>query len=683
VAGCLLFILPGWALLAWLLPGWRKLSWGERAGLAGGTSLALSPLAWLWGDTLGLRLGALFAWGPAALGAVALIAWIWRRKRKAASQPSPVTSRQSSASNRRVSPSEPAPIFPSSVLPVFRSSSLPYLGWWLVFALLVVTRLWPARGLETPMWGDGYHHTLIAQLLVENGGLFRSWAPYAELQTFTYHFGFHTLAAGFHWLTGAPTPQATLWTGQLVNLLAVLALYPLAVRLGGNRWAGVGAVLVAGLLAPLPQVYLNWSRYTQLAGQAILPAAVWLAWEALARMEGKRSLHTIRNLQFAICILLAALVFAGLALTHYRVAIFALLFFPAWMALEVRRRHFRAWFSRALAIGLAAFLLFLPWFLRLYGGLLMQAFTRQASTPAAQTSASVETYNTLGSLSAYLPWPVWAMLGLAVMVSLWRRERTALVVIVWWIVVVLAANPGWLGLPGAGILSNFAVFIGMYIPAAVLVGAAFGWGMEKVRSERFNVLEQAQERTEWRTQRVAHKNASTTNLVFFLLVLLAVLGAWRRIEDIQPGVYALVTPPDSRAAAWIKTNLPQDARFLVNSFFAYSGSLVVGSDAGWWLPLLAERQSTLPPITYSSEQGPRPDYLTWTNQLVALARDLGPGHPQTLAELRARRVTHVFIGQRQGQVGGPALLDPEQLRADPHFHPVYHQDKVWIFEIRY
>ncbi|MCK4315100.1 MAG: hypothetical protein KAX24_04950, partial [Anaerolineae bacterium] len=45
VAG-LLYVVPGWALLAWLCP--ERLSWAEKLGIAAGLSLALYPLLFLW-----------------------------------------------------------------------------------------------------------------------------------------------------------------------------------------------------------------------------------------------------------------------------------------------------------------------------------------------------------------------------------------------------------------------------------------------------------------------------------------------------------------------------------------------------------------------------------------------------------------------------------------------------------
>jgi hypothetical protein len=41
------------------------------------------------------------------------------------------------------------------------------------------------------------------------------------------------------------------------------------------------AVLAAGLLTPMPMYYVNRGRYTQLAGQVVLPAALWSAMEAV------------------------------------------------------------------------------------------------------------------------------------------------------------------------------------------------------------------------------------------------------------------------------------------------------------------------------------------------------------------------------------------------------------------
>ncbi|MFN2280805.1 MAG: hypothetical protein ACK2TZ_03005, partial [Anaerolineales bacterium] len=77
--------------------------------------------------------------------------------------------------------------------------SWPRLALLFTIALIIAVRFWVIRSLDAPMWGDSYQHTMIAQLIVDHGGLFDSWQPYAEMTTFTYHFGFHSLVAVFHW----------------------------------------------------------------------------------------------------------------------------------------------------------------------------------------------------------------------------------------------------------------------------------------------------------------------------------------------------------------------------------------------------------------------------------------------------------------------------------------------------
>jgi hypothetical protein len=225
-------------------------------------------------------------------------------------------------------------------------------------------------------------------------------------------------------------------------------------------------------------------------------------------------------------------------------------------------------------------------------------------------------------------------------------------------------------LPGEGVITNFTLFIASYIPAGVLIGAGFGWLHLSLRGAFFAKLSPGRG---WVNS-------------FLLLLLVTGIGLWgarQRLGDMQVMSSALVTRPDIRAAEWIQENTPQNARFLVNSFFAYGNTLIVGSDGGWWLPLLAERQTTLPPITYGSERGPRPDYILWVDELTSEIQDKGITHPDVMALLRERGVKYVYIGQQQGRANydGPYVLNPDKLLSSSFFRLIYHQDRVWIFEV--
>lgn len=644
LAGLGLYLLPGWALLDWLWKSWGKLRFWERFGLAAGASLALYPLLFLWTSLFGLRLGPVYAWLPPLAG-LALLAG--RRRGSLAGLPQRL---------RRI---------PQRLKSVGAGEFWPGLAMLLILGLIVGTRLWAIRRLDLPMWGDSYQHTMIAQLLVDHNGLFENWAPYAELTSLTYHFGFHTLAAVYHWVTRLPLPQATFVVGQLLNVLAAAALYPLARRLGRNAWAGVLAVLVAGLAAPMPMYYVNWGRYTQLAGQVILPAVILLAW---ARLESERQDWPLT----ALC----WITLGGLALTHVRVLAIAVVFFAAYALMNLRRVGLRALAGRTFWCGAGGALLFLPWMVHLYAGEYLRIFSTQFTTPASQISGFTQQYNAIGDLLSYLPAMAWALLLAAFGWGLWRREREAVTVGLWWLLALLVANPQWLSLPGAGALTSFAVLIAAYIPAGVLIGAAGGWALNDL-----GAWWQQTDRPAGATRRWLAGLA--LGALALALVAGGALGARRQLRLVDPLRFTLASRADLRAMEWIRQNTPPDKRILVNSFFAYGDSLIAGSDGGWWIPLLTLRPSTQPPLNYGTEDGPTPEYRKWINETARTILDRGINHPETLAMLRERGIGYVYLGQQQGRVNSPApLLDLMTLQNDPHFEPVYHQDRVWIFEIK-
>jgi hypothetical protein len=641
VAGGFLFLVPGWALLELLWRAWKQYRWTEKAALAAGASLALYPLLFLWTNTLGLHLGALYAWLPPLAGVLILAGKRLSSRRR--------ESRENGTGEGFTTPGLPSQ--PKRSTPAILLADLTLLG---ILVLVAATRFWAARRLAAPLWGDAYQHTMIAQLLVDHGGLFNSWAPYAPMQSFSYHFGFHAAVAVLHWVSGLTIPLATVWTGQILNVLAVLAVLPLATRLGKNPWAGVAAVLLAGLIAPMPMAYTNWGRFPQLAGQVILPAVMLVCWDMLeqSRLDWKG-------------ISLGGALLGGLALTHYRIVIFAVLFLGVLFLLSFRHRplkHAGVWF---VSIGLISLLLFLPWLANLYGGRLLQLFAQNVTTPAGQISDFQKEYNAVGNLFDFLPAWMWLSMPVIAGWGLWRRERGVASMSLWWLVVFLAANPQWLHLPGAGNIGTFTVEIASYIPAAAILGAGVGWLLEGLPAA------------------AARARAAPILEAGFLALIFMAGAAWgarQRLTTVDIRQFSLVTRPDLRAFAWIRDHTPEDSGFLVNSFFAFNNSLNVGSDGGWWLPLLTGRNSSTPPINYGNESGPQADFRQWINALPRAVQSDGFDSRAVKSLFSQRGINYVYIGQKQGSVNSPGpLLDPASLLKDPDFHLVYQQDRVWIF----
>jgi len=600
---------PGRALL-WLWGEPKEWSGWAAWGLATGVSLAFYPLLFLWADAFGLRLGPL----PIAL-VVVISAWLgWG-----------------------ISPRRWVTALRGALFSPPEAAALGVVG--LAFGI----RLLAVRGLEAPMWGDGFQHTVITQLLLDHGGLFTRWAPYAPISSFTYHFGFHSAAAALAWLTGWSASQAVLWGGQILNALATLSLYPLAVRLAdGSRWAGAVAVLLPALLWPMPMFYVNWGRYPQLAGQAILPIAVLLTWDLLER-------PAVRKRE----ILLVAGVIAGLALTHYRVLAFYLAFGAAWLMVRLwtlppSMRGFAL--ARGAAAGGMALLLLAPWLFRIgQGGLpafLAQALQGGGSPPLPGREA----------WTFYLPVWGWVLAVGALIGGAIRRPCLWALLLAWWGIAFLGSCPQLLGLPGGWVISAFAFGISLYLPAALLIGSALGMWMEG----------RWQGRRGW--------------ILVGGIMALGLGGAWARLREVQPQTYALLTRSDREAMEWIQAYLPEGTRFLINGFLAYEGQDAVGSDGGWWLPLLARRAALIPPLPYAIERTEDPTLpvrlRAWIGALAA--RDL-----QVVRELIQHGWCYVYLGQRRGRVNapGPELWDPEFWEAKGVLREIYRHDRVRIFRL--
>ncbi len=630
IAALALLMLPGLALLRLLWP--VALAPAERWPLALGVGGALPPLLFLASAPLGLRWGSALCWGFLALCALALA---WPR---GGGWPS------------------------TRFWPLDRSHALLLA----ITGVAVLVRLYAARDLPVGQFGDSYQHTLIAQLLVDNGGLFSSWLPYVPLRTFTYHYGFHSNVAWLHWLSGEPVTRGLLVIGQLQSALAAPLAYLLTRRLLGSEPAALWAALIVGFVSPMPAFYLNWGRYTQLAGQTILPAAC-VVWMALLAAAAERPFARGPSLRLAM---LAALVTAGLALTHYRVAVFAAGFVASFaLYLLLIQGRSRLALARMCAAGLAsgalALLLVAPWLLRIREGKLLQiGNVFLSSVGSGGETNGLPVFGADASLYAngYLIAQQYvialALLGVALLA--WRRQWRGLVLVGWAALAWLSANPYLLGLAGAGIITNFTVVIGAYLVLAPLAGAALAaiW--------------------EWAGQvSFAPRLVEYVQVLAGVALLLWGLNWQQRIVAPQ---FQLFTPADEQAMAWICRETPRESRFFVNSFLAFGNTLYAGSDGGWWLPFMSGRQSNLPPLTYGSEVGAQPYYWRNVNTTNAAIQQHPPASPEAAAALRAAGFTYLYDGPAASPSG--EYINPTQLARSPLYELVYSQGGVTIWRLR-
>lgn len=534
---------------------------------------------------------------------------------------------------------------------------LPILLFWFIFILSVGVRVFIVRGQDFPLWGDSYHHTVISQLIVDHGGLFNSWEPYApQIQTLTYHFGFHTLVAMFHWLTGVDVPQAVLAVGQLLNVLTVPLAFLLGRRFGGSDWAGTFAALISGLISEYPIYYVNWGRYTQLAGQTILPVVMVLSWLSFCKRELKSQIGLL---------ILTTISLAGLMITHYRVTFFYLVFIIPVLGFRWGQRNWSFAYLKYQAgylgvVGIGAILLLSPWVYHLISSRLSQIAYAKVQSDSSNSNLVRTLTENLPSIFEFVV-PLVVILGISgILWGCWQRREEIVIIAIWGILLIIIANPQFVYLPGTEVVTYFAVLIAAYLPFSILAGFVLG----EI------------------SQRVIIFHRWSQYGITLLIIVISMAATYQQANVLDAKHHSLVTQPDLVAMEWIQKETSDKTKFWVNSFLAYDGWVLAGTDAGWWLPFLTRREGIALPMIYGLEMTRPVDYPM---QIIDMITEVqSNAHNPTLLwqTLRQYGITHIYIGQQRGSVwGGRVEADISFLKNNPHFRQIYRFEQVLVFEL--
>jgi hypothetical protein len=205
----------------------------------------------------------------------------------------------------------------------------------------------------------------------------------------------------------------------------------------------------------------------------------------------------------------------------------------------------------------------------------------------------------------------------------------------------------------------------LYVPLGLLIGAAVGEVAARATNEAPDAEGIAAAPG---SRRVRHASV----YLFGSAAIMAVWFGWKDATVVEPA-NVLVTPSDERAMSWIARETPPKAVFLVGCVEAFADTVCAGDDAGWWIRLLAGRQSTVPPITYGLEHSLDPDLVRDTNHLADLWRaDIDA--PGTRQALRRAGVTHAYAG-----VTGKAL-PRERMAASPWWRVLYDVDGAIVYQ---
>jgi len=543
-----------------------------------------------------------------------------------------------------------------------------------VLAITLATRALHVRGLALPVWVDPLHHVMIVRLLLAEGRVPPTFDPVIAGGVFNYHWGYHAVVAWMAWTLGVRDGFAVadlmLHASQLLNALTVLMAYAGGRILFASRRAGLLAAASVGVVSWFPAYFLSWGRYTHMTGVLLMAPIMIMSWQMRAGAHPRR-------------VTAAALLLGGLALIHVRVALLLALLIGLLALLFLAQRRWRALMAWLAAAG-GALVLTLPWWLWLW----QSAFVRAIITPRldgnAVWPASLPDWGlvwaprndlliatTSGGLSLLMNWQrvdapaalagaVWLALLIGATAWAWRRPTLRqpthrawagwLLMALWVAGSALLLQANRLGLPAMRFIHVNAGIMTLFAPLGLATGGLLAWLLGLLARPRFAPL-----------------------VTGVAVIGISLWGANGMTAIVNPATI-LATPADRAALAWVRNNTPPDARFAVNTRQWMEG-IYAGSDGGYWIPVLTEWASILPPVLYASAL-PRAEVVEMNALLARLAAARNLDDTALRTDLAAQGVTHLYVRD------GGGALQPAEIDGREFVELLYRQDGVSIYALR-
>jgi hypothetical protein len=553
----------------------------------------------------------------------------------------------------------------------------------------VFVRLFPVRAMVVPPYHDPAVHAIFAELIIEKGAIPTSLEPYANV-SMTYPPGLHLILAFFSLATGLPVGKLLLLLTNLFNGTIVLSAYLLFAKISKNQVVGLFSALLIGFVSHLPASLFFAGKNSMIAGFLLLPVTILLTYRSLSR-KAQNSREYFNYLAAAM------LSFFGLILVYYSAAFLYLMFVIPYVVCETIYNYSRGelrvgnqYLIGFLFIFILGIALSAPYTIRQY---IVETDPSYASfkqlfytsrTPVWITSSLITTQSNLellvvrqfGDLIT-----LFSILGvLTVLVTTnWRKNCWSMVV--WFVVILFFTTPYpsmWVHVfyELTGDIMQMVFFLPLCFFSAVFISEL----IRRLGTIQRAVLQRDEEMRRLKrvvTRWISYLVASIRVLFVIMLVLLACFAGYASYNSYAAATGgALVhTATDYEALVWIRDNTPKNATFLNNVYVWWDKEIILGSDAGSWIPAIAHRR-VLFPVENIGDAWPQPALKKYS---VLVAAAINPDNTTNLTLMKEYGITYAYIGPATFPPQKP--LDPRLFLASQYFTLVWHKDGVWIFEL--
>ena len=449
---------------------------------------------------------------------------------------------------------------------------------WLIVGILLLTlstRLIIAYQYPYLAGDDSLHHSLITNMVATAGKLPYTMLPYDSANLNHYHLGLYAMTGPLQLLAGIHSTEALLWFSQFLSGICGLGVFLFLDR-KVSRQAGILGMISVGLFSVFPSWFVNWGRFTQLSAQTILLPAVLITWEALTSI---RENNKMLNKKTLMELLLAGFLNAGVCLLHFRVAVVMLALILILCVFEVLKaakepKKIKIVLGRIFLVGFITAFFILP---TLIAGLKSYVVQRDAQSLTNQLNQTLtdqayyrdgdrDTWNLTRKSSPFL---ALGSIGLITGLISKKNRLLSVFVLIWIICMIGFSQLYQLNIYVLAFTNITAILLTLYLPIGIGSGILWNTLFEGIKFKYHDQL----------------------RVFAFVAIIFTGIFTYRlRINDFLPR-RAFMTAADEAAMDWIKSNTDQEAVFGVNTNFV-NPVMPYGTDAGYWLPIYAERRTT-------------------------------------------------------------------------------------------
>ena len=526
------------------------------------------------------------------------------------------------------------------------------------FSIILIALPIPKNGILIPNGDDPASPTLVATMIVQQGKIPQSWAPYFPEQTsFTYPPGYPSVLAFLYLLdTSNPIPAlATLFAA----LFAIMPcqIFVLTRRLmSDHRVALCSAASLALLSFGFYQMVI-YGRFPALVGLAL--TSNLLLFSYLYSSTGKPKLLLLAGISLGSLFLVYS--------TSFIIAtLFIILFFSFSLFFFKNKKESLIGVATIITLAIA---LAIPWILNIFNRMMVEVPTREYEALVTWFN-TYSLQNNIGSTNIFVYYGYWLLLlGIIVSLIIKARKRIGSFLLAWFLsICLLMSNEifqfhflGWYYLQSWNFLNP-----NLTLPFSVLTGVAIvkAYDLLKERLRNFS--------------RKIMKNQRQKVLVVAIPLLAIILGAaviifWAPAinENLKSLQNNRISTADYNAMLWISNNTPEDA-VIFNDHWVATPSI--------WIPIISHRRIVMPVLSIS-EVGWTDIMFTRQDESIIVARY--PNSTEALDILERHNVSYIFLSNHvSAQVQEwRNNFDAHKFLSSSHYELAFNEEDAWVIRV--